>query len=175
MVKTGQGLSQAVAVKRWPESCPSLFLLPPRTSPHIPPSMSSGPTQLELLEEATSGFDALLNNDLPTANRILSSQSESPFHLLGLGLTAFLAAALGQEDTELFGALAILSKAEAAATLGISKRGKGEPTTVYPAGTEYRVSPRATYPAAYMLGLICERPGLDRGRRRLSGPCTCSD
>lgn len=103
--------------------------------------ISSPATQAELLAEATVGFDSLLNNDLPTAKAVLASRPDSAFHLVGLGLTAFLAAALGQEDKELYEALAILSRAEVAATSrsGI-KRAKNEPASVYPAGSEYKVS-----------------------------------
>lgn len=105
-----------------------------RTTPATPA------TQLEQLEHATTGFQHLLNNSLPEAKLVLGS-STSPFHLLGAGLTTFLAAALGQEDKELFASLALLSKAEEAATAqSVAKRGKGEPATVFPAGTEYKVS-----------------------------------
>lgn len=97
-------------------------------------------TELEQIQESSLGFDALLNNELPEAKRILSLNSESPFSLLGLGLTSFLAAALGQEDKGLYSALAILAKAEVAAIRESGlKRDKSEPNTVYPNGTEYKV------------------------------------
>lgn len=66
---------------------------------------------------------------------------DSPFHLCGAGISAFLAAALGQEDTELHGALDKLLKAETAAATRTSakSRPKTEPVTVFPPGTEYKV------------------------------------
>jgi hypothetical protein len=98
------------------------------------------PTQVELIEDATRGFDLLLNNDLEGGKAVFLSNPGSPAHGVGLGITAFLQAALGQEDAELFGALDVLVKAEgiSSAQAG-AKRGKHEPATVYPAGTEYKV------------------------------------
>lgn len=101
------------------------------------------PTVQGLLLTATQspGFDNLLNNDVPEARRVFGLQPESPFSLLGLGLTSFLAAALGQEDKLLAGALAILYQAETAATRESGlKRAKSEPATVFPPGVEYKVS-----------------------------------
>lgn len=48
------------------------------------------------LLSATEGFDHLFGNDTAKARDILS-QDNSPFHQLGLGVTAFLEAALGME------------------------------------------------------------------------------
>lgn len=48
------------------------------------------------LRSASTGFDALFNNDLAKARDILGT-NESPFHLLGAGVCAFLEAALGME------------------------------------------------------------------------------
>ena len=48
------------------------------------------------LRSATSGFDALFNNDLAKAREILAT-NESPFHLMGAGVCSFLEAALGME------------------------------------------------------------------------------
>lgn len=62
-------------------------------------------TQNELILDSSRGFIALLNNDLELANEVFSSRPASPFHGLGLGLTEFLKAALGQEDDLLYGAL----------------------------------------------------------------------
>lgn len=45
---------------------------------------------------ATTGFDALFANDLQKARDIFGT-NESPFHLLGSGVCAFLEAALGME------------------------------------------------------------------------------
>lgn len=59
----------------------------------------------ELILDATRGFTALLDNRLDEANEIFRSVPASAFHGLGLGLTEFLKAALGQEDDLLYGAL----------------------------------------------------------------------
>ena len=48
------------------------------------------------LQSASSGFDALFNNDLAKAREILGT-NDSPFHLLGAGVCSFLEAALGME------------------------------------------------------------------------------
>lgn len=52
------------------------------------------------LRSATTGFDALFNNDLAKAREILST-NESPFHLLGAGVCSFLEAALGMEVSDI--------------------------------------------------------------------------
>lgn len=46
-------------------------------------------------------FDALLDNRLLDSFQILRGQPESPFHLVGLGIAAFLKAILSREDAEL--------------------------------------------------------------------------
>ncbi|KAI5480790.1 mitochondrial outer membrane protein IML2 [Pseudohyphozyma bogoriensis] len=98
------------------------------------------PPQAELLMQATEGFDCLLNNDLPGARAKLAANPDSPFHLVGVGISAFLAAALGQEDSELAGALTVLSKAQSVASAQEkAKRPKNEPATAFPAGTEYKL------------------------------------
>ena len=48
------------------------------------------------LVSATEGFDHLFSNRLADARKQLGSDN-SPFHLLGLGVCAFLEAALGME------------------------------------------------------------------------------
>ena len=52
------------------------------------------------LVSATEGFDHLFSNRLAEARTQLSSDN-SPFHLLGLGVCAFLEAALGMEVSSL--------------------------------------------------------------------------
>jgi hypothetical protein len=49
-----------------------------------------------LLVSATKGFDKLFANDMPQAQALLSA-GDSPFHAMGLGVCAFLDAALGME------------------------------------------------------------------------------
>jgi len=53
----------------------------------------------EMLRLASSGFDLLFANDIDAAMRAFSAdgQDNSPFHLMGLGVCAFLKAALGME------------------------------------------------------------------------------
>lgn len=57
------------------------------------------------LRLATTGFDCLFANDLQGAREVFSS-ADSPFHLLGLGVCAFLEAALGMEVSLVPGASA---------------------------------------------------------------------
>lgn len=49
-----------------------------------------------LLQSAKLGFDHLFSNDILEAKRTFAC-SDHPFHLLGLGVCAFLEAALGME------------------------------------------------------------------------------
>lgn len=48
------------------------------------------------LRSATKGFDHLFSNEIVEARGAFSAH-DSPFHLLGLGVCAFLEAALGME------------------------------------------------------------------------------
>lgn len=48
------------------------------------------------LVEATAGFDKIFSNDLVGARELFEAR-DSPFHALGLGVCAFLEAALGME------------------------------------------------------------------------------
>jgi hypothetical protein len=59
-----------------------------------PPSV---PSAEYLLRSATEGFDCLFANDIDEAQKAFASEEGSPFHLLGLGVIAFLQAALGME------------------------------------------------------------------------------
>ncbi|GAA5845513.1 hypothetical protein JCM9279_003058 [Rhodotorula babjevae] len=102
--------------------------------------MTSKETVLAQIEDATQGFDALLDNRLLDSFRILRGQPESPFHLVGLGIAAFLKAILSREDAELREATETLVKAEAVATAEVkAKRPKGDMTGAYPAGIEYKL------------------------------------
>ncbi|KAF4615660.1 hypothetical protein D9613_012532 [Agrocybe pediades] len=51
----------------------------------------------ELLKSATRGFDFLFSNDIDSARQHFE-QHDDPFHLMGLGVCAFLEAALGMES-----------------------------------------------------------------------------
>lgn len=50
----------------------------------------------ELLQSATKGFDYLFSNDIVAARQHFERRDD-PFHLMGLGVCAFLEAALGME------------------------------------------------------------------------------
>ena len=50
----------------------------------------------QLLLNATSGFDCLFSNDIDSARTHFRSHDD-PFSLLGMGICAFLEAALGME------------------------------------------------------------------------------
>lgn len=51
---------------------------------------------IALLESATRGFDHLFANDIVSARKHFTGHDD-PFHLMGLGVCAFLEAALGME------------------------------------------------------------------------------
>lgn len=87
------------------------------------------------IADATLGFNALFNNDLITANQILSNHI-SPFHQVGLGLTAFLQAALGLEDQDLYAALTVLVKAETAA---LASKASSSSDQVFGDGLQYKL------------------------------------
>jgi len=58
--------------------------------------MASTLSAEDLLHSATQGFDHLFANDIDAAKKAFESE-DAPFHLLGLGVVAFLQAALGME------------------------------------------------------------------------------
>lgn len=61
----------------------------------------SKPSAESLLRSATEGFDLLFANDIDEARKAFASEEDSPFHLIGLGVVAFLQAALGMEVGQL--------------------------------------------------------------------------
>ena len=50
-----------------------------------------------LLRTATRGFDHIFSNEILAARAVFDSTNDSAFHALGLGVCAFLEAALGME------------------------------------------------------------------------------
>lgn len=57
----------------------------------------TSPAQAEAqLRSAATGFDNLFANELDAAREVFKTD-DSPYHLLGLGVCAFLEAALGME------------------------------------------------------------------------------
>lgn len=99
---------------------------------------SGSPEQKEYIESAANGFERLLGNDIVGARAIFSANKTSAAHGVGLGITAFLQAALGLESGELSSALDVLVNSEAAAQAAASSR-QASYKTVYPNGTEYSV------------------------------------
>lgn len=71
--------------------------------------------QQEQLLQAENGINHLLNDDLPEAQRVLAAQKDSPYALAGLGICAFLTAAIGLEDDRLSHSMETLGAAERAA------------------------------------------------------------
>lgn len=53
------------------------------------------------LRLSTVGFDCVFSNDLQGARDVFN-KGDSPFHMLGLGVCAFLEAALGMEVSAFF-------------------------------------------------------------------------
>ncbi|TFK33083.1 outer membrane protein Iml2/Tetratricopeptide repeat protein 39 [Crucibulum laeve] len=72
-----------------------------------------------LLESTTKGFDALFSNDIVAARKHFSGKDD-PFHVLGLGVCAFLEAALGMEA----GLMEEATRCLTAAELGSRKMAK---------------------------------------------------
>ncbi|GAA5996526.1 uncharacterized protein JCM10292_003030 [Rhodotorula paludigena] len=102
--------------------------------------MTSRTTVLAQIEDATKGFEGLLDNDLDSAMQILRAKPDSAFHLVGLGIAAFLKAILSREDAELREATDTLLKAETVASAEANaKRPKGDTAGAYPAGTEFKL------------------------------------
>ncbi|ORY89442.1 mitochondrial outer membrane protein IML2 [Leucosporidium creatinivorum] len=99
---------------------------------------SNSPDQLAQIREATLGIEKLLDNDLQGAQELLRARPDSPGHGVGLGISCFLQAALGQEDNELAKALEVLVKAEGIAAAQSTSARKGE-KSVFPPGLEYKI------------------------------------
>ncbi|KAJ6453252.1 hypothetical protein C8R47DRAFT_249056 [Mycena vitilis] len=113
-------------------SSPSLSASPsPSPSPSPAPSASPVPSPApalptdptaRALASANAGFDHLFANDIAAARRVFSSEDEpqSPFHLLGLGVCAFLEAALGMESGLMGEAARLLQLSEAGAKKAVA-------------------------------------------------------
>ncbi|GAA6001330.1 hypothetical protein JCM10207_006611 [Rhodosporidiobolus poonsookiae] len=101
--------------------------------------MTDRATVLKQIDDATVGFEALLDSDLDKAKAILVADERSSFHLVGLGIAAFLAATLSREDTELKQATEILGRAEGLAKTEAGAKRSREAPQVYPPGTEFKL------------------------------------
>lgn len=101
--------------------------------------------QQVLMRDAIKGFEELLNNDINGAQATFAAHPESCWHLLGAGTSAFLCAALGMEDSELYTALGLLQKGEA---LAVAQQNGSKPSSsssssgpsCWPTGTEYKLA-----------------------------------
>ncbi|KAG8770326.1 hypothetical protein FRC12_004357 [Ceratobasidium sp. 428] len=102
--------------------------------------MASQETTLKDLHDASTGFKALLNDDVEGAKKALS-EGDSPFHLLGLGVVNFLQAALGMEEGLMPDAIASLTAAEAGAKAAAkaTRSAKGNMPSRYPIGMEHEI------------------------------------
>ncbi|KAL5513993.1 hypothetical protein ACEPAG_2754 [Sanghuangporus baumii] len=91
------------------------------------------------LVSATEGFDHLFSNRLPEARTQFSSNN-SPFHKLGLGVSAFMEAALGMETGLMGEAARALADSEAGAKKGSknTKSANGGKSS-FPPGVEYEI------------------------------------
>jgi Protein of unknown function (DUF3808) len=72
-------------------------------------------------------------------NSSLGSKTASPFHLIGLGATIFLQAALGMEAGVVEEAVKALNEAEAAARSQVKSSKSVKSSTRYPPGTEWEI------------------------------------
>jgi hypothetical protein len=91
------------------------------------------------LESATAAFDHLFSNQIDEARRAFS-EHESPFHIMGLGVCAFLEAALGME----VGLMAEASRCLALAEAGAKKQakaasGKSQESRRFEPGLEWEI------------------------------------
>ncbi|TFL07447.1 outer membrane protein Iml2/Tetratricopeptide repeat protein 39 [Pterulicium gracile] len=90
------------------------------------------------LVSATKGFDYLFSNDIAPAKELFSKE-DTPFHLLGLGVCAFLEAALSLETEKVAEASRCLAASEAGAKKQM-KASKGSPSASrFPAGIEWEI------------------------------------
>ncbi|OCH93858.1 hypothetical protein OBBRIDRAFT_789896 [Obba rivulosa] len=90
------------------------------------------------LRSASEGFDHLFSNDLANARETFSNR-DSPFHALGLGVCAFLEAALGMETGLMAEASRCLALSEAGAKKQLKASKYAQQTTQFPPGTEWEL------------------------------------
>ena len=95
---TRWSISQTPSAAANPSLSPSIIT--PRRAQRGSDSMAATPTTDAQLRAATVGFDHLFANDLEKARGTFAN-GDSPFHLLGHGVCAFLEAALGMEVSSL--------------------------------------------------------------------------
>ncbi|KAH7923486.1 hypothetical protein BV22DRAFT_1196685 [Leucogyrophana mollusca] len=95
-------------------------------------------TELQL-RAASEGFDFLFSNDLSSAKEAFQAQPDSPFHLLGLGVCAFLQAALGMETGLMTEATRCLTLSEAGARKQMKAAKSAASSTRFQAGLEWEI------------------------------------
>ncbi|CDO73644.1 hypothetical protein BN946_scf185014.g114 [Trametes cinnabarina] len=101
-------------------------------------ALSPQETQAQL-RAATIGFDHLFANDLEKARDVFAS-GDSPFHSLGLGVCAFLEAALGMETGLMAEASRLLALAEAGSKKQLKlAKASSSAATQFPPGTEWEL------------------------------------
>ncbi|KAF8838754.1 hypothetical protein BDN67DRAFT_933260 [Paxillus ammoniavirescens] len=103
--------------------------------------MSTEIDTVETLRLAFQGFDRLFANDMDGAIDVFGAegQEESPFHLIGLGVCAFLKAALGMEIDLMEDASDCLALAEQVAKKQIKVAKASKSPHRFPAGMEWEV------------------------------------
>ncbi|KAG2063541.1 hypothetical protein BDR04DRAFT_1146273 [Suillus decipiens] len=101
--------------------------------------MASTPSAEDLLRSAAQGFDHLFANDIDAAQKAFKSAKDAPFHALGLGVVAFLQAALGMETGLMEEATRCLTVSEVGARKQ-ARAAKSSPSTHrFDAGLEWEV------------------------------------
>ncbi|KAG1827373.1 outer membrane protein Iml2/Tetratricopeptide repeat protein 39 [Suillus subaureus] len=100
--------------------------------------MASTHSAEDLLRSATQGFDHLFANDIDAAKKAFESEG-APFHLLGLGVVAFLQAALGMETGLMEEATRCLTASEAGAKKQARAARSLPSVHRFDAGTEWEV------------------------------------
>ncbi|TFK46699.1 hypothetical protein OE88DRAFT_1714935 [Heliocybe sulcata] len=90
------------------------------------------------LEEASKGFDFLFANDIVQARETFAAK-ETPFHALGLGVCAFLEAALGMETNLMAEASRCLAISEAGAKKQIKAAKTSSASGRFPPGLEWEL------------------------------------
>ncbi|KAI5986667.1 outer membrane protein Iml2/Tetratricopeptide repeat protein 39 [Pisolithus albus] len=103
--------------------------------------MTSALDTEEMLRLATQGFDLLFANDLEAAVEVFGTegQDNSPFHLMGLGICAFLKAALGMEPELMEDAVKCLTLAEQGARKHMKLAKSSTPCHRFRSGIEWEV------------------------------------
>ncbi|ETW86282.1 hypothetical protein HETIRDRAFT_471663 [Heterobasidion irregulare TC 32-1] len=92
-----------------------------------------------LLRTATRGFDHIFSNEILAARAVFDSTNDSAFHALGLGVCAFLEAALGMEVSLVAEANRLLALAEAGAKKQAKATKASRSGARFPPGIEYEL------------------------------------